>query len=196
MPRIGKYPFFGKRFFRQARKLIGSCHFAHFWRLVMAIAALHGRRSLSRLREAIQDGEGRTRQAISHFLTHAEWDAPGIAAADRAGHVAAVGLEGRRHAVRDPRRHPETQARQTHGCRLQAVSARRKGLREGAHDCRLRVGLPRRGDSLCGAAVGEQGVLRGAAEIVPGRIAREIPQIDGTGGRHGGRSVAAIAGQT
>lgn len=76
MPRIGKYPFFGKRFFRQARKLIGSCHFAHFWRLVMAIAALHGRRSLSRLREAIQDGEGRTRQAISHFLTHAEWDAP------------------------------------------------------------------------------------------------------------------------
>ena len=76
MPRIGKYPFFGKRFFRQARKLIGSCHFSHFWRLVVAIASIHGRRSLSRLREAVQEDESRTRQAISHYLTQAEWDAP------------------------------------------------------------------------------------------------------------------------
>ena len=78
MPRIGKYPFFGKRFFRQARKLIGSCHFAHFWRLVIAIASIHGRRSLTRLRDAIAEGERRTRQAISHFLTRAEWDAPEV----------------------------------------------------------------------------------------------------------------------
>jgi len=76
MPRIGKFPFFGKRFFRQARKLVGSCHFGHFWRLVVAIASMHGRRSLSRIREVIIAGESRTRQAISHFLTHALWDAP------------------------------------------------------------------------------------------------------------------------
>jgi len=78
MPRIGKFPFFGKRFFRQARKLVGSCHFGHFWRLVVAIASLHGRRSLSRLRDAVREGDSRTRQAISHFLTRAEWDAPEI----------------------------------------------------------------------------------------------------------------------
>lgn len=78
MPRIGKYPFFGKHFFRQIRKLIGSCHFAHFWRLVIAIASIHGRRSLTRLRDAIAEEERRTRQAISHFLTQAEWDAPEV----------------------------------------------------------------------------------------------------------------------
>ena len=78
MPRIGKCPFFGKRFFRQARKLVGSCHFGHFWRLVIAIASLHGRRSRSRLQDAVQEGDSRTRQAISHFLTRAEWDAPEI----------------------------------------------------------------------------------------------------------------------
>jgi SRSO17 transposase len=76
MPRIGKFPFFGKRFFRQARKLVGSCHFGHFWRLIVAIAAMHGRRSLSRIRDVIEEGESRTRQAISHFLTRAEWNAP------------------------------------------------------------------------------------------------------------------------
>jgi len=78
MPRIGKFPFFGKRFFRQARKLVGSCHFGHFWRLVVAIASIHGRRSLVRLRDAVREGDSRTRQAISHFLTQAEWDAPEI----------------------------------------------------------------------------------------------------------------------
>jgi SRSO17 transposase len=78
MPRIGKFPFFGKRFFRQARKAIGSCHFGHFWRLVVAIASIHGRRSVTRLRQAIAKGERRTRQAISHFLTQAEWDAPEV----------------------------------------------------------------------------------------------------------------------
>jgi hypothetical protein len=30
-----KFPPFGKRFFRRARKLIGSCHFEHFWRIVL-----------------------------------------------------------------------------------------------------------------------------------------------------------------
>ena len=37
MPRIGRFPPFGKRFFRRARKLVGSCHFAHFWRAVVAL---------------------------------------------------------------------------------------------------------------------------------------------------------------
>ena len=58
--------------------MVGSCHFAHFWRLVVAIASMHGRRSLSRLRDTVEERESRTRQAISHFLTQAEWDAPEV----------------------------------------------------------------------------------------------------------------------
>lgn len=38
------------------------------------MAAMQGRRSLQRLQEAM--GGRRTRQAIAHFLTQAEWDAP------------------------------------------------------------------------------------------------------------------------
>ena len=76
MPKMGKFPVFGKRFFRIARKLIGSCHFAHFWRVVVVLAAMHGRRSLSRIEEAAKGR--RSRQAISHFLTQAEWDAPEV----------------------------------------------------------------------------------------------------------------------
>lgn len=74
MPRMGKFPPFGKRFFRHARKIVGSCHFAHYWRVVIALAAMNGRRSLGRIEEAAKDR--RSRQAISHFLTQAEWDAP------------------------------------------------------------------------------------------------------------------------
>ena len=74
MPKITRYPPFGKRFFRRARKLVGSCHFEHFWRAVVALAGIQGRRSLSRLESAA--GGRRSRQAISHFLTQAEWDAP------------------------------------------------------------------------------------------------------------------------
>ena len=74
MPKITRYPFFCKRFFRQARKLLGSCQFQHLWRIVVAIAGMHGRRSLKRI-EALTDKE-RTRQAISYFLTQTQWDAP------------------------------------------------------------------------------------------------------------------------
>jgi len=74
MPRIGRYPFFGKRFFRLARKLIGACHFQHFWRVVMALAAMQGRRSLNRMQGLFQNR--RTRQAIADFLKQAAWDAP------------------------------------------------------------------------------------------------------------------------
>ena len=76
MPKITRYPFFGKRFFRQARKLVGSCQFQHLWRMVVAIAGMHGRRSLTRI-VALTNQE-RTRQALSHFLTQAEWDAPEV----------------------------------------------------------------------------------------------------------------------
>ena len=74
MPKITRFPFFGKRFFRQARKMLGCCEFQHLWRLVVAIAAMHGRRSLQRI-EDLTDKQ-RTRQAVSHFLTRAEWNAP------------------------------------------------------------------------------------------------------------------------
>jgi len=52
MPRIGRYPPFGKRFFRRVRKIIGCCHFAHFWRVGVAIAAMNGRRNWKRIEQA------------------------------------------------------------------------------------------------------------------------------------------------
>lgn len=74
MPKITGFPFFGKRFFRRARKLVGSCEFQHLWRIVTALAGMHGRRSLKRI-EALTDKE-RTRQAMAYFLTQAQWNAP------------------------------------------------------------------------------------------------------------------------
>lgn len=62
MVRIGRFPPFGKRFFRQARKLIGRCNFRHFWRVVTALAAMQGRRSLQRIEQLL--GKHRTRQAM------------------------------------------------------------------------------------------------------------------------------------
>jgi SRSO17 transposase len=78
MPRIGKFPAFGKRFFRRARKLVGSCHFAHFWRAVVALAAMQGRRSLRKIEAACRNHS--TRQSIGFFLTQAHWDAPAVLA--------------------------------------------------------------------------------------------------------------------
>jgi SRSO17 transposase len=78
MPRIGRFPPFGKRFFRRARKLVGSCHFAHFWRAVVALAAMQGRRSLRKLEAACRNH--RTRQSVGFFLTKAHWDAPQVLA--------------------------------------------------------------------------------------------------------------------
>ena len=76
MPKIGRFPPFGKRFFKRVRKLIGSCHFSHFWRVVMALAAIEGRKSLSRITGVCK--QRRTRQALSLFLTEAQWDASEI----------------------------------------------------------------------------------------------------------------------
>jgi len=78
MPRIGRFPPFGKRFFRRARKLVGSCHFAHFWRAVVALAAMQGRRSLRKLEAACRNH--RSRQSVGFFLSKAQWDAPGVLA--------------------------------------------------------------------------------------------------------------------
>jgi len=74
MPTISRYPFFGKRFFHRIRKLLGSCHFAHFWRLVIVLASMQGRRSLKRIEEIL--GKHRTRQAIAFFLTQSDLNAP------------------------------------------------------------------------------------------------------------------------
>ncbi len=76
MPKIGRFPPFGKRFFKRVRKMIGSCHFSHFWRVVTALTAIEGRKSLSRITGACK--QRRTRQALSLFLTEAQWDAPEI----------------------------------------------------------------------------------------------------------------------
>jgi hypothetical protein len=74
MPTIGRFPPFGKRFFRRVRKVLGCGHFEHFWRLAMSIACMTGRRSLTRIRSFNRDY--RTRQAIAYFLNHADWEAP------------------------------------------------------------------------------------------------------------------------
>ena len=54
--------------------MIGSTSFSHFWRLVISVASISGQKSLSKFTKLF--GHRRTRQAISHFLTQAEWDAP------------------------------------------------------------------------------------------------------------------------
>jgi hypothetical protein len=74
MVTIHRFPPFGKRFFKRIRKLIGCCHFAHFWRAVAAIASLNGKKSLSKMTKLFSNR--RTRQALAHFLTQAEWNAP------------------------------------------------------------------------------------------------------------------------
>jgi len=74
LPKITFLPPSCKRFFRQARKITGACHRDHLWRVVVLIASTHGHRSLSKLEKAT--GQRRTRQAIAHFLSQAEWDAP------------------------------------------------------------------------------------------------------------------------
>ena len=71
---IHRFPPFGKRFFKRARKLVGHCHFSHLWRVATALASLTGRKSLSKMTKLFSNR--RTRQAISHFLTEAEWNAP------------------------------------------------------------------------------------------------------------------------
>jgi SRSO17 transposase len=71
---IHRFPFFGKRFFKRIRKIVGCAHFSHLWRIVIGIASISGRKSLSKFTKLF--GHRRTRQAISHFLTQAEWDAP------------------------------------------------------------------------------------------------------------------------
>lgn len=78
MPRMGRFPPFGKRFFRVARKLLGSCHMEHLWRIVILLASLQEGRSLSKFEDATNDR--RSRQAISNFLTFADWNAPQLLA--------------------------------------------------------------------------------------------------------------------
>jgi SRSO17 transposase len=74
MPKMTRFPFFGKRFFRRARKLVGCCHFAHLWRVVTALAASTGRPSLRKLEKLTN--RRRSRQSVAFFLTQAQWDAP------------------------------------------------------------------------------------------------------------------------
>lgn len=53
---------------------MGCCEFQHLWRIVTALAGMHGRRSLARIEDLTN--KERTRQAIAHFLTRAQWNAP------------------------------------------------------------------------------------------------------------------------
>ena len=76
MFKMTRFPPFGKRFFRLARKLVGSCQFQHLWRIVTAIASMHGRRSLQNINRLCQ--RERTRQAIAFFLNHTHFNAPEV----------------------------------------------------------------------------------------------------------------------
>jgi SRSO17 transposase len=70
---VHRFPPFGKRFFKRIRKAVGRGHFAHLWRIVLALTTLPGRKSLSKMTKLF--GHQRTRQAIAHFLTNADWNA-------------------------------------------------------------------------------------------------------------------------
>ena len=96
MPKIGRFPPFGKRFFRRARKLIGACHFAHFWRAVISIASMHGRRNLKRIEAACRNHH--TRQSMGFFLTKAHWNAAEVLAQTALDTLQSLGWKGD-HAV-------------------------------------------------------------------------------------------------
>lgn len=72
LPKILSQPRCCKRFFNSIRPSLRSEHFDHVWTIVLALAILHGRRSLSAIEELT--GRRRTRQAISHFLDQDTWD--------------------------------------------------------------------------------------------------------------------------
>jgi SRSO17 transposase len=76
LPKISSQPGCCKRFFNSIRPSLIAEHFAHFWRIVVLLAVLDGRRNLSAMTEAT--GRRRTRQAISHFLDQDTWDAAGL----------------------------------------------------------------------------------------------------------------------
>jgi len=76
LPKINYLPHCSKRFFAVSRRILGAEQFAHFWRMVVLLAALEGRRSLSQIARAT--GERRTRQAVSHFLEEGLWDGSAI----------------------------------------------------------------------------------------------------------------------
>jgi SRSO17 transposase len=76
LPRISSLPRCCKRFFHGFRRGLAPDQFAHFWRLVVLLAALQGRRNLSTMTEA--SGRRRTRQAVAHFLEQDGWDAAAL----------------------------------------------------------------------------------------------------------------------
>ena len=76
VPQIGRFPPFGKRFFKRARKILGSCQFQYLWRVVIVLASMEGRKSLERITNLCK--RRRTRQALSLFLALAETAMVGI----------------------------------------------------------------------------------------------------------------------
>jgi hypothetical protein len=86
---MGRFPPFGKRFFRRARKLVGCCAFQHLWRVVIALAAMQGRHSLNRMQGLFRGR--RTRQAIADFLKKAAWKAPEVLRAQALDLLAQLG---------------------------------------------------------------------------------------------------------
>jgi hypothetical protein len=72
LPRIKDLPVACKDFFGRFQRKMEAAHYGHFWRAVLLIAVLYGRRSLSSLSTAT--AQRRTRQAIAHFLDEDLWD--------------------------------------------------------------------------------------------------------------------------
>ncbi len=52
LPKISSQPCCCKRFFNSIRRSLMAEHFAHFWRIVVLLAVLDGRRNLSAMTEA------------------------------------------------------------------------------------------------------------------------------------------------
>ena len=143
----------------------------------------------------IEEDESRTRQAISHFLTRAEWDAPELLRQAALDKLRELGWKAGEtlYAIIDDTQKRKRGKRMDAVCRLFLHAE--KVYAKGHTIVGLRADLSRRSHSLRGAVVGQQGVLQGTAALGTGRRTRKIPQIDATGGRHGGRGVSAVAGQ-
>ncbi len=158
LPKITFIPPSCKRFFRHARKKSrDTCHRDHLWRVVLLIASTHGHRSLSKVEKAT--GCRRTRQAISHCLSQAEWDARSFCGSMPAIRCAVGWRTGDLlYLILD-----DTQKRKR-AKRMDAVSKlflhAEKNLRAWAYHRGLRAGVSRRGDPLCRATLGAEGFCR------------------------------------
>ena len=162
MVSIHRLPPFGKRFFKRIRKILGCTHFSHLWRIVIGLASLPGKKSLSKFTRLY--GHRRSRQAISHFLTEAEWDVPELLLENALSMLRRLGYKSGDTVyliVDDTQKHSAeiVMACQPNGRRLENLSSCQKSARNRTYHPRSGVRLSRCYRALRRPALGKQGLL-------------------------------------